>query len=120
MPYSVILVAQDAPPADGPAKKQAAPNPFSDATFMFVLMALAVVFFFILPNRQQKKQQEQMLLNIKKGSKVVTVAGIIGTVENLKDNEDEMTIRSGDAKMRVTKSSIARVLGQDDAETAKA
>jgi preprotein translocase subunit YajC len=116
MPSTTILIAQE-PANTPPAKdKQAAPGPFGDPMFMLMMLGMAFVFLFILPARQQRRQQEQLFAAIKKGAKVVTVGGIIGTIENIKDNEDEITLRTGDAKMRVTKSSIGRVLGQEDSE----
>ncbi len=119
---ATILIAQDAAPGDGgtPAKKQAPSGPFGDPMFMMLLMGLAFVFLILLPMRKQKREQQNMLSTIKRGAKVVTTSGIIGTIINLKDNEDEMTIRSEDAKIKVLKSSVARVLGQDESEPAKA
>ncbi|QEL14132.1 preprotein translocase subunit YajC [Limnoglobus roseus] len=115
-----ILIAQDpAPATDAPTKKQQA-GPFGDPMFPMLLMGLAVVFLFILPMRKQKREQQQMLSSVKRGARVVTTSGIIGTVVTVKDNEDEMTIRSEDAKIKVLKSSIARVLGQEESEPAKA
>jgi preprotein translocase subunit YajC len=116
---SYILVAQD-PPAEAPAQKKAPGNPLGDPTFIFLMFGLMVVFLFILPARQQRRQQQELQAAIKTGAKIVTTSGIIGTIVTIKDNEDEITIRSGETKLRVTKGSIARVLGQDDAETAKA
>lgn len=119
---SYILVAQDpaAPPAGDPAAKKAPAGPFGDPTFLFLMFGLMVVFLFILPARTQRRQQAELQASIKAGAKIVTASGIIGTIVTIKDNEDELTIRSGDTKLRVTKGSIARVLGQDESEAAKA
>ena len=117
---SYILIAQDQPPADPAAQKKTPPGPFGDPTFLFLMFGVMVVFLFILPARQQRRQQQELMASIKPGAKVLTSGGIIGTIVTLKDNEDEITIRSGDTKLRVTKSSIARVLGQDEAEAPKA
>ena len=119
-PY--ILVAQDAavPPAGDPAAKKAPGGPFGDPTFLFLMFGLMVVFLFILPARTQRRKQAELQASIKAGAKIVTTSGIIGTIVTIKDNEDEITIRSGDTKLRVTKGSIARVLGQEDSEAAKA
>jgi len=58
------------------------------------LMALAplviifMIFYFMLILPQQKKQKEhrKMLDALKKGDRIVTVGGIIGEVEKVKDN----------------------------------
>ena len=118
---SYILVAEaEAPPAADPATKKAPAGPFGDPTFLFLMFGLMVVFLFILPARTQRRQQAELQASIKAGAKIVTSSGIIGTIVTIKDNEDEITIRSGDTKLRVTKGSIARVLGQEESEAAKA
>lgn len=119
---ATILIAQDppAPAGDAPAKKQGPAGPFGDPLFMPIILGIMVIFLFILPMRKQKREQQQMQSSIKRGAKVVTTSGIIGTIVTLKDNEDEMTIRSEDAKIKVLKSSVARVLAQDESEPAKA
>src|SRR5579883_2209043 len=79
-----------------------------------------VHFFLVvmLPaQRRQKREQQQLLANVKRGTKIVTTSGIIGTVVSVKETEDELTLRSEDAKLKVLKSSVARVLGQDETES---
>lgn len=112
------LVAQD----PGPAPKQdAAPaSLFSSPLF---LPGLLLLFFVVViwPNiRRQKRDQAALLANVKTGAKVITSAGIVGTVIKAKDGEDEVTIRSEDARLRVLRSSIVRVVGTDDTAEVKA
>lgn len=68
-----------------------------------------VVFYFLLIRPQQKRQQElsKMVENLKKGDRVVTSGGIIGTVTSFQN--DYVVIKVGDddgAKMEVLKSAI--------------
>lgn len=87
-----------------------------------LMLAVMALFFFIviLPaNRRQKREQEAMLKNIKRGTKVVTSSGIIGTIVSLKDNEDEMVLRSEDARLKMKKSMVTQVLGSDESEAGK-
>jgi preprotein translocase subunit YajC len=87
-----------------------------------VLMVLMGLFFVtvILPQgRRQRKEQEQLLATLKPGTKVVTQGGIVGTVVSVKDGEDEVTLRSADAKLKVLKSSVLRVLGEESVSEAK-
>ncbi|MDA9604739.1 preprotein translocase subunit YajC [Candidatus Pelagibacter sp.] len=53
------------------------------------LILIFVIFYFFLIRPQQKKVKEHkaMVENLKRGDKVVTSAGIIGTVERIIDNE---------------------------------
>jgi preprotein translocase subunit YajC len=90
--------------------------------FPFFLIGLMLLFWMvvILPmSRRQKKEQEQLLANLKRGTKVLTNGGIVGTVVTAKDGEDEIVIRSEDTKLRIKRSVVVQVLGADEAEAAK-
>ena len=53
------------------------------------LILIFVIFYFFLIRPQQKKVKEHKLMveNLKRGDKVVTSGGIVGTVERVIDNE---------------------------------
>ena len=53
------------------------------------LILIFVIFYFFLIRPQQKKVKEHKLMieNLKRGDKVITSAGIIGTIERIIDNE---------------------------------
>jgi preprotein translocase subunit YajC len=76
---------------------------------------IGVIFYFILirPQQQRAKQQAKLIANLKSGDKVVTAAGIIGVVTSVKDRT--VSLRSADAKMEVTKSSVTEILEGGDA-----
>jgi len=98
-----------------------APGPGGASMLPMLMIAVMVLFFVIviLPaNRRQKREQEERLKSLKRGSKVVTTSGIIGTVVSLKDTEDEMVIRSEDARIKMKKSMVSQVLGSDETEAA--
>jgi preprotein translocase subunit YajC len=80
------------------------------------IMLIMVVGYFLLlrPARQQEKQRQTLIAALKKNDDVVTNAGIIGTVVNLKPNKDEVVIESGNSRLRILKSSIAQVLNKSD------
>ncbi len=82
------------------------------------MILLVIVFYFILIRPQQKraKQQAKLIAGLKSGDKVVTSGGIIGVVTSVKDRT--VSLRSADAKMEVTKSSVTEILeGGDAAES---
>tara|TARA_B100001540_G_C15391229_1_gene454588 strand:- start:235 stop:516 length:282 start_codon:yes stop_codon:yes gene_type:complete len=59
------------------------------------LILIFVIFYFFLIRPQQKKVKEHKLMveNLKRGDKVVTSGGIVGTIERVIDNEKvEVTI----------------------------
>ena len=53
------------------------------------LILIFVIFYFFLIRPQQKKVKEHKLMveNLKRGDKVVTSGGIVGTIERVIDNE---------------------------------
>lgn len=98
------LLAQAAAPAAGQTSQQPAWLGFAP------MVLLVIVFYFVLIRPQQKRAKAQALLvsSIKAGDKVVTTSGIVGVVINVKDKT--VTLRSFDAKMEVTKSSVTEIL----------
>jgi preprotein translocase subunit YajC len=104
-----------APPPSG-----SQPGPAQNPLIGFLpLILLGVVFYFILirPQQQRSKQQAKLLSTLKSGDKVVTSAGIVGTVITVRDKT--VTLRSADAKFEVTKASVTEII-PDDAGTATA
>ena len=76
--------------------------------FMPIIL-MFVIFYFLLIRPQQKKQKELqiMITQIKKGDKVVTTGGILGTVSSLQDDYVVLTVGDSDTKIEVLKSAIA-------------
>jgi preprotein translocase subunit YajC len=72
------------------------------------LMLVILYFMMIRPQSQQRKRQAQLMASLKAGDKVVTASGIVGVVITVKDKT--VSIRSSDAKMEVTKSSVVEII----------
>jgi preprotein translocase subunit YajC len=109
-----LLFAQDQPQPPG--------GLIGSPMFPFFLIGLMLLFWVVvvLPmSRRQKKEQEKMLANLKRGTKVLTSGGIVGTIVSAKDGEDEIVIRSEDSRLRVKRSVIVQVIGTDEAEANK-
>jgi preprotein translocase subunit YajC len=86
---------------------------------MFLMIGLFALFYIIvlLPQqRKQRKQQQEMLTNLKPGAKVVLSSGLVGTVVKVHEPEGEITLRSDDAKVRVLKSTVVTVRGEETTE----
>jgi preprotein translocase subunit YajC len=95
---------------------------FGSPMFPFLLIGLMLLFWVVvvLPmSRRQKREQEQMLANLKRGAKVLTSGGIVGTIVGAKDGEDEIVIRSEDTRLRVKRNVIIQVIGTDESEAGK-
>ena len=75
------------------------------------LILMFVVFYFLLIRPQQKRQKEhaEMVKNLKKGDRVVTTGGIIGTVHTLQDDYFVLKVGDQDTKIEVLRSAIQEV-----------
>ena len=107
-PEQTGTAAPEAPPSDSTAKDgtpakgkeaeadkegqdqdQDAPGPFGSMKFLFVMIAIFVLMYFWMGRgrRKQEAKRKEMLATLKKGDKVTSVGGIIGTVVEARDDE---------------------------------
>ncbi|WP_207478548.1 preprotein translocase subunit YajC [Arenibaculum pallidiluteum] len=87
-----------------------APGAFEFASFL-PLVLIFIVFYFLLIRPQQKRMKEHrtMLDALRRGDRVVTGGGIIGTVT--KADADEVTVEIAEnVRVRVLKSTITSIL----------
>ena len=87
--------------------------------FLPPIIILLVLGYFLLIRPQQREQAKRrdMVEAIKKNDRVVTIGGIYGVVANVRRDADEVTIKvdeTNNTKLRLTFSSIARVVTADD------
>ena len=70
------------------------------------LILIFVIFYFFLIRPQQKKVKEHkiMVQNLKRGDKVVTSGGIVGTVERIIENDKAEVMISDNVKVEIIKS----------------
>ena len=70
------------------------------------LILIFVIFYFFLIRPQQKKVKEHKLMveGLKRGDKVVTSGGIVGTIERVIDNEKVEVTISDDVKVEIIRS----------------
>tara|TARA_B100000287_G_scaffold96685_1_gene88753 strand:+ start:195 stop:482 length:288 start_codon:yes stop_codon:yes gene_type:complete len=70
------------------------------------LILIFVIFYFFLIRPQQKKVKEHKLMveNLKRGDKVVTSGGIVGSIERVIDNDKVEILISDNVKVEVIKS----------------
>lgn len=94
----------------------------SNAMVQFLpLVLIFVVFYFMLIRPQQKKAKDHrgMLEALRRGDRVVTGGGIIGTVNRVTGNEEvEVDIAQG-VRVRVLRSTISTVLARTDPGAAR-
>ncbi len=101
-----------------PAYAQAAggtPGGF-DFVSLLPLVLIFVVFWFLLIRPQQKKvkQHREMIAAIRRGDRVLTGGGIIGTVTKVHgDGELQVEIAEG-VRVKVARSTISEVLAKTE------
>ena len=100
-----------------PAFAQAAPGGAMESLGAFLpLILIFVIFYFLLIRPQQKrmKQHKAMLEAIRRGDRIVTNGGIVGTVVKVV-NETELSVEIADGvKVRVLREMIANVLSKTE------
>ena len=85
------------------------------------LVLIFVVFYFLLIRPQQRKAKDHktMLDALRRGDRVVTGGGIIGTVARV-ENPEEVTVDIADGvRVRVLRSTITSVLAKPDPAAAR-
>ena len=72
----------------------------------------------VVPKGGEKKKRDQMLAELKKGARIQTIGGILGTVLDVRDSEVLVKVdESTNTKMRFARSAIHRVLDDDKVES---
>ena len=104
---SIAAFAQEADPAQQPGGGIMG---FLPIILLFVVMWL----FFIRPKNKEMKQMEEMRKALKKGDKVITTAGIVGTVTNIEEGTSIITVRTSSTTLiDFEKQAILRVLNAE-------
>ncbi|MBI2825141.1 MAG: preprotein translocase subunit YajC [Planctomycetia bacterium] len=102
---------------------EGAANPFSGVLFFWPFV-LIVIFYIVLVHRPQRREQahrQAMIANLKKNDHVLLTSGIYGIVANVRPDADEVTIKvdeATNAKLRITRSAIAKVITDEPAASA--
>tara|TARA_R110002110_G_scaffold2858_4_gene14379 strand:- start:522 stop:971 length:450 start_codon:yes stop_codon:yes gene_type:complete len=85
------------------------------------LVLIFVVFYFLLIRPQQKKAKEhrEVLANLRRGDRIVTNGGLIGTITRV-PNDGELIVEIADGvKVRVLRGMVAESLSKSDPAPAK-
>ena len=85
------------------------------------LILIFVVFYFLLIRPQQRKAKDHktMLDALRRGDRIVTGGGIIGTVARV-DSSEEITVDIADGvRVRVLRGTITSVLAKPDPAAAR-
>lgn len=83
-----------------------------------ILIFVVFYFFLIRPQQTKAKQHRQMLDALRRGDRVVTAGGVIGTVSKVEAEEVLVDIAEG-VRVRIVRSTIANVLAKPEPVAAK-
>jgi preprotein translocase subunit YajC len=85
------------------------------------LVLIFVVFYFLLIRPQQKKQKDHrtMLDALRRGDRIVTGGGILGTVSKVVSPEEVEVDIAPNVRVRVLRSTITSVVAKPDPAAAR-
>ena len=96
----------------------AAGSPTTSGLFGTFLPMLAIipVFYFLMIRPQQKKAKDHRALisAVKRGDRIVTIGGVLGTVTKVVDNNElQLEIADG-VRIRILRSSVSDVVNRSE------
>lgn len=101
--------------AGGTASGQAAPAPSAGPSMlpMILLLVIIAVFLFVstMGQRKERKKREALLAAVKKGDRVQTIGGMIGTVVEVRDSDVIVKVdEQSNTRIKFVKSAIQTIL----------
>ncbi|HYZ63596.1 MAG TPA: preprotein translocase subunit YajC [Acetobacteraceae bacterium] len=105
-----------------PAYAQDVAGLLGPATQFLPLVLIFAVFYFLLIRPQQTRQKElkAMLAGLRRGDRVVTAGGILGTVQRVKEGSNEVEVEiAPNVRVTVLRETITTVLKPAVANDAK-
>jgi preprotein translocase subunit YajC len=95
------------------AAAAAAPNNALMSLLPFIFIFGIFYFMLIRPQIKKQKEHQAMLDSVKRGEKVVTSGGIIGTIAKIDDDIIHLEV-APDFKIKVLKSAIMNITSRKD------
>ncbi len=96
---NLLFIAQAPPPSV---------SPFG-ALLPLILIFFVFYFLLILPQQKKQKLHKKMLDELKEGDKIITIGGLVGEVEKIK--EGIVTVRfKENTRIDIVKNAISQVI----------
>jgi len=83
------------------------------ALLPFVLVFVIFYLLIIMPQRKKQKKHMGLVENLKPGDRIITTAGIFGTVMGVQKDLIELKI-SSNTNIKITKSAVGVIRGASD------
>jgi preprotein translocase subunit YajC len=102
--FSLLMGAPQGAEGAAPA------GPASFITSLIPFAAIIAIFYFLIIRPQNKKQKEtqRMLSALKKGDKIVTIGGIHGVIQNVKESSVIVKVDEN-TKLEFSRSAISGI-----------
>ena len=84
-----------------------------------ILIFVIFYFFLIRPQKKKVKDHKIMVENLKRGDKVITTGGIVGTIDRIIDNEKVEVEISENVKVEVIRISGIQALVKNNPDQKK-
>ncbi len=89
----------------------------STGMIIWMVLLFALMYFMLIrPQKKQRETQQKLIESLKRGDRVVTSGGLLGTIAGLTDNTVIVEVAEG-VKVKVQKSHVAGL--QTDPNAAK-
>ena len=115
------ILGQTTLPAAAPTTQPATPPgwfQFLQGTGPIILIVVLFYFLFMRPKGTQDKKRQTMLDQLKKGDRVQTIGGILGTVVESRDTDVLLKVdESSNTKIRFSRNAIHRVIDEEKSES---
>ena len=96
-------------------------DPNNSMLFVVQIALLGVVmwFFMIRPKQMEAKTHKALLAALRRGDRIVTGGGIVGTIAKVVDDNDVLVDIADGVRVRVKRATIASVLAKTEPVAAK-
>ena len=109
----LYLIAQTSQPATG----EAPPWWARPEVTLYAILIIGMIFVFSSSGkatRAEAKKHKQMLANLKRGDRIQTIGGILGSVVEARENEVVIKIdESTNTKIRIVRDAIKKVTAEE-------
>jgi len=99
--------------ADPNAAGQASGGSLIGSLIPFAAIILIFYFLIIRPQNKKRKETERMLGALKKGDKIVTIGGVYGTIQNVKESTVIVKVDEN-VKLEFLRSAISSVISSKE------
>jgi preprotein translocase subunit YajC len=84
-----------------------------------ILIGVVMWFFLIRPQQQKAKEHKNLLSALRRGDRVVTGGGIVGTIAKVVGDDEVLVDIADNCRVRVLRSTITGVLAKTEPVAAK-